>query len=116
MPGNKQQHRQQAVVIPTAQELYDLWMSQIEPELMTATIDHVDELHAGETPEERKQRYARYAQAFQKFDRHKEQVGLALKKTCAVIAKNIDERAAKKQAKVDSDSLESIDSAIQQTV
>jgi len=109
--GKNQQ--QLAYRIPTAQELYDLWMSQIEPELVTANIDHVDERHAGETPEERKARYARYAEAFQMFDDHRKAVDLAVRKRCSEYTRQMDKAAEREQGTLDKATLDSLDTAIQ---
>ena len=43
-------------------------MRDIEPELLRANIDHLDEQYAAETPEERKARYERYTKAYAAYD------------------------------------------------
>ncbi|MDD5055212.1 MAG: hypothetical protein PHZ00_02995 [Candidatus Peribacteraceae bacterium] len=111
MPKRKKQ-RKQAVPMPTAQELYDLWMSQIEPELTTQNIDHADEMHAGETPEERTARYAWYTEAFQIFDNHRKAVDLAVQKEYSRFARETGKAAEKKQKQNDQQALENIDQAI----
>ncbi len=55
------------IVIPTGSEIYDSLMSQIEPELVQANLDFLDEPYADETEEERKARYKRYSEAFVKY-------------------------------------------------
>ncbi len=58
----------QSGVLPTGEEIYDMLMGSINPELLTANIPHLDEKHAGETEEERKARYERYQRDFAKYD------------------------------------------------
>lgn len=112
MPKGKK-HQRQAYRIPDAQELYNLWMSQIEPELMTMNIEHADERNAGETAEERKERYAWYSQAFQMFDKHRSTVDLALQKECSRFIREMDKAAERQQSAKDSATLRNIDEAIQ---
>lgn len=49
------------------EDLYDLLMVEIEPDLTTDMLPLLDEMYAGETEEERKNRSERYAEAFQEF-------------------------------------------------
>jgi hypothetical protein len=44
--------------------LYDFFMNLIEPDLMTANLPVLDDAYAGETAEERSERYAHYKAAF----------------------------------------------------
>ncbi len=46
------------------EEIYNILMSEIEPELMTGMIPMLDDLYIEETPEEKKERGERYARAF----------------------------------------------------
>ncbi|MBI3619406.1 hypothetical protein HY213_05235 [Candidatus Peregrinibacteria bacterium] len=64
----------QPLRIPTGQELYDMLMGHIEPELTTQGIKDLDEKYKNETPQEnaiRKQRYQlavdRYQQAYEGY-------------------------------------------------
>jgi hypothetical protein len=52
----------------TAEQLYNELMWHIEPELMIENIQHLDEMYAGETPEERTKRFEYYAHCFSTFD------------------------------------------------
>jgi len=52
---------------PTGQEIYDGIMGRIEPELLTANLDRLDDPYKGETPEEHKKRYERYSRAFAQY-------------------------------------------------
>lgn len=54
--------------ILTSDELYDSIMGRIEPELVTANQELVDELIKYDTSEERKERAARYERAFKTFE------------------------------------------------
>lgn len=53
--------------IPSAAELYDYLMGQIEPELVKKQIPLLKKKYAGETPEARKVRMERYKVAFKKY-------------------------------------------------
>ncbi len=48
--------------------LYDTLMGHIEPDLMIANIDTLDEKYAGESEDHRKMREARYELAFLLYD------------------------------------------------
>lgn len=49
------------------QDIYDLLMFPIEPELTTDMIPELDHLYKDETPEQRKERAERYAHAYEVF-------------------------------------------------
>ncbi len=51
-----------------AEQIYDLLMAEIEPELLLANIPVLDARYAAETPEEHVARMERYAAAYKKFD------------------------------------------------
>jgi len=53
--------------IPSAAELYDYLMSQIEPELVKKQIPLLKKKYAGETAEARKVRMTRYKVAFKEY-------------------------------------------------
>lgn len=57
-----------AAIFPSGEEVYDGLMAQIEPELLSANIPHLDEAYPSETEEEKKARYDRYSAAFVKYD------------------------------------------------
>jgi hypothetical protein len=50
------------------EDLYDWFMLQVEPELTTLVMPHLDALYAEETPEENTERTGRYAIAFKKVE------------------------------------------------
>jgi hypothetical protein len=52
----------------TAQWLYDEIMRNIEPDLITTRIIHLDEIYADETESEGKSRMQAYEKAFEIFD------------------------------------------------
>lgn len=51
-----------------SEQIYDLLMAEIEPELLLANIPALDIRYANETPEEHGVRMQRYAEAYKKFD------------------------------------------------
>ncbi len=51
-----------------AQELYNLLMAEIEPDLLLEKIPGLDAKYASETPEEKEARMKRYEAAYKKFD------------------------------------------------
>lgn len=57
---------------PTAEELYDTIMQQVEPELMRANLPTLDDPYQGESDVERKKRYERYSEAFAEFEKRKD--------------------------------------------
>ena len=60
-PGNPSQRG-------SAQWVYDEIMRNIEPDLITTRIVHLDEMYANETEEEGKKRMQSYEKAFEIFD------------------------------------------------
>lgn len=63
-------HTQTATAHPylSPEWLYDTLMGQIEPDLMIANIDTLDEKYAGESEDHRKMRAAAYELAFLLYD------------------------------------------------
>ena len=51
-----------------AEQVYDMIMGDIEPDLLLANIPLLDETYQGETPEEHESRLQRYAVSYKKFD------------------------------------------------
>lgn len=56
---------QTATPLLTAEELYDIMMEVIEPDLMIKNIDTLDQKYAGESPEDRQHRFNRYSVSIQ---------------------------------------------------
>jgi hypothetical protein len=52
----------------SAEEIYDMLMAEIEPDLVSGVIEHLAEKYPNETPEEKAARAARYTQAFAEYD------------------------------------------------
>lgn len=57
------------LTIPTGDELYNLLMSAIEPDLTTDQLPLLDEKYKSETPEQAKARADRYEKAFAEYDK-----------------------------------------------
>lgn len=55
------------IKFPSGQEVYDMLMKTIEPELLTRNLNSLDAPYATETPKQRKARYKRYANAFARY-------------------------------------------------
>ena len=51
----------------TFEDLYNVLMEKIEPELCTYTLEEIDKLYADETKNDRKKRYAHYAKCLDFF-------------------------------------------------
>ncbi len=51
----------------TTEDLYNLLMRGIEPDLCTDTLPLLDTMYEDETPEQRKERMAWYSEAFKQF-------------------------------------------------
>lgn len=67
------------VVIPTGDELYNLLMSKIEPDLTTDQLPLLDAKYKGETPEQAQARAERYEKAFAQYDKELAQYIATLK-------------------------------------
>ena len=52
-----------------AEQIYDLLMAEIEPDLMLANLPLLDEKYAGESEQDQKKRMARYERSYAEFDR-----------------------------------------------
>lgn len=55
--------------IPTGTEIYDEIMRRLEPELRSSNLDHLDDVYAAETADERTNRYQRYSRAFKDYQK-----------------------------------------------
>lgn len=56
------------IVLPTGEQVYDNIMKQIEPELVLANLQSLDEPYANETDTEHAARYERYGKAFAVYE------------------------------------------------
>ena len=73
-----------APVIPSAEELYNTIMSEIEPELTTEGVKLLSEKYKNETTEEARTRKARYDKAYAEYDKqfakHMDNINAKVKK------------------------------------
>lgn len=60
---------QNSLFVPTGDELYDMLMRSIEPDLTTDQIPLLDDKYKNETPEAAAVRAGRYQKAFAEYDR-----------------------------------------------
>ncbi len=58
-----------APVIPSGEEVYNMLMAGIEPELLTSALPGLTAKYANETPAEKEQRDARYKRAFELYEK-----------------------------------------------
>jgi hypothetical protein len=105
-----------AIIPMTAEDMYNLVMGQIEPELTTWITPHLDEMYAHETPLEREERAKRYKAALQEFATRFEEAAKNwhedlewIKEHAFIIEKNVS-------AKADSDEIASIEHSIDNQV
>ena len=57
--------------IPTAEDIYDYLMQEIEPDLVTSNAQSLEEKYADESAEEQEQRFLRYRKAFAEYKQKK---------------------------------------------
>jgi hypothetical protein len=99
-----------ALRFPSGQEIYDALMGQIEPELVSGNLNHLDDRHPGETPEQRRARYRRYDECYAAYDRTfnawKEKVSTAM----SAYRKIVLGKAQQKASVEDAAKLDTIDS------
>lgn len=57
-----------APVLPSGRQIYDTIMGGIEPELVSSTIDELNERYKDEPPAQKAERKARYEAAFAEYD------------------------------------------------
>lgn len=83
----------------TGQEIFDLLMMQIEPELTSGQVDGLAAKYAGETPLEKIKRQERYNRAFAAYDKREAEFLIALHKNTAGAKRDI-RRSAEQEANV----------------
>lgn len=59
--------------IPSGKEVFRSIMSEIEPDLVDATVEKLEAKYKGETKEEKKARMERYGKAFAEYEKRFEQ-------------------------------------------
>ncbi len=57
------------IIIPTGDQLYNMLMSKIEPDLTTNQLPLLDEKYKNEIPEQAQIRAVRYEKAFAEYDK-----------------------------------------------
>ncbi len=72
------------------EELYRFFMEEVEPDLLSENIEHLDEMYPGETPEEHLNRYRGYSQAFYLFDEFLKNIDATAEAEFKRIAKAMD--------------------------
>ncbi len=55
--------------IPSGQEIYDMIMSQIEPELVSENLPTLEEKYKDEPEEKKQERLKKYEKAFEEYDK-----------------------------------------------
>ncbi len=101
--------------IPSGDELYNLLMGKIEPELTTDQLPLLDERYHGETPDESKARAKRYEKAFAEYDKQLQDYMEGLKQKLRAhqrIAMSSAELGAKAE---EEDALTAIEASIQKS-
>ncbi len=53
---------------PSGEQIYDMLMAKIDPELLSASLPTLEEKYKNETPEQKKARGERYKLAFEQYD------------------------------------------------
>jgi len=61
------QGRTEPPVIPSGEEIYDMLMGEIEPDLVLRNVEELDEKYKDETPEQTKDRADRYRGAWKTY-------------------------------------------------
>ncbi len=96
----------------TGEQVYNLIMQAIEPELTTDQRSVLDEKYKGETPEQAKERVVRYRKAFEMYDiayqKYMEELATAVRGYQTALRRDIEQGAKEK----DSTGLTSIESAL----
>jgi len=95
--------------IPTGMQVYDAFMSRIEPELVSGNLSHIDEPYADETPEKRVARYKRYTKAFEKYDIQYNEWSLALSAAIQEFRRNVIRGAEAKSRTEESPTLNALE-------
>jgi molecular chaperone GrpE (heat shock protein) len=76
-------------ILPSAVELYDAIMSEIEPDLMTTRVRFLKEKYGTETIEQATARRARYAAAFKKYEEKMKEHMATLQAQVSAYRKNV---------------------------
>jgi hypothetical protein len=96
----------------SVEQLYDLLMEQIEPDLMLETIPLLDYLYLEETPEQWKIRAERYEKAFATFEMNMEKLLGAWNKNLVAFKDDAMNKLKKQSERQESDEISTIDRSI----
>jgi hypothetical protein len=94
-----------------AEQLYDLIMADIEPDLLLANIPTLDQKYQGETPEEHAARMKRYEAAYKKFDAEFSKFMSEVNDKVKVSKRNTLKEAEEKARNQEENQLNSLESA-----
>jgi hypothetical protein len=95
--------------VPTGQELFDMLMEHIEPELTSVGSKKLPQTYKDETPAEREKRLRRYDRAFQQYDKTYNDYMNTLDKQVDKYRQNAFAHAEMEDRKRDDDYLHSFD-------
>ena len=87
-----------------SEQVYDLLMADIEPDLLLATIPTLEKKYAHETPKEHEIRMERYQLAYKKFDETFKAFSVTINGSVRTIKQNVlrkkEEQAASEEQKI----------------
>lgn len=115
-----QTHDSSQGTIPTppkvlsGEEVYDMIMGQIEPELTKAQMPLLEEKYKDESPEDRKKRQERYQKAFIEYDKRYSQYQLTMSSSLRVYRHDVMANAEVVANDAQQGSLSDIESQISQ--
>ena len=98
--------------ILSGQEIYDLLMSKIEPELVTDSLLTLEERFKDEPEEEKKKRLARYQEAFKEYNKIYKEYMSNLTKEVEVYSREEMERLEQQNDEREQEALTSLEASI----
>lgn len=98
-----------------SEQLYNILMGAIEPDLRTDMIPILDELYLGETEDEYKERMSRYAAAIEQFQKRAAEFAHDFKSAIVSIGDKAMALAKQMQQEVDSEQVKSAEESIERT-
>lgn len=96
----------------SAKQIYDELMQRIEPDLMSSSLPYLDELYAGESPEQHRMRMEHYAIAFTIFDEAVQKLSAMMSEDIRMWGKNMQQIAKGESAAKDVSAIQSIEQAL----
>lgn len=93
-------------------DVYDMLMSKIEPELTLARIRTLRQQCKEETPDQRKARALRYEKAFREYDRQYAEYQKAWNKTFAVYKREALQSLEQSEREDDADAMKRVEEAM----